>query len=118
MSQVSFSVPKHVSTAIGLVASRYQAMRKDMGLTPVDMLDLHMDLTACHANGCPIDWEKLNGADDVTLAHDVGGIQRHINRRTGKLEDCFLPKCAAPEDDCAYEREMGDAANAFVAPER
>lgn len=97
MSQVSFSVPKQVSAAISLVASRYQAMRKDMGLAPVDMLDLHMDLTACHANGCPMDWERLNAADDFTLAHDVGGIQRHINRHTGRIEDGFLPRCASKE---------------------
>ncbi|MGT0250725.1 hypothetical protein ACJ51O_34340 [Burkholderia pyrrocinia] len=79
------------------VASRYRALLKAKGLPSVDSLDLHMDLRACHANGCPIDWERLNATDDFTPAHDVGGIRGHINRRTGRIEDCFLPRCAVKE---------------------
>ncbi|HDR9163665.1 TPA: hypothetical protein QDB28_004069 [Burkholderia vietnamiensis] len=97
MSAASFEVSREVSDAIILVAKRYQTLLQSKGLPNVDMLELHMDLTACHANGCPMEWERLNAADDFTLAHDVGGIQRHINRRTGKLENCFLPRCAVKE---------------------
>ncbi|WP_321782383.1 hypothetical protein [Burkholderia pyrrocinia] len=97
MSEVSFVVAREVSAVIELVAARYRALLKAKGLPSVDSLDLHMDLTACHANGCPIDWERLNAADDFTLAHDVGGIRGHINRRTGRIEDCFLPRCAVKE---------------------
>lgn len=95
MNQVSFDVPRDVAFAIIAVMQRYQALLHRMGHPQVDGMDLHMDLTACHANGCPMDWEKLMKADDFTLAHDVAGISRHINRRTGKLENCFLPRCHA-----------------------
>lgn len=95
MDNVSFQVSSEVKKAIEQVAERYQAFLKEMNLKPVDMLGLHMDLTACHANGCPIDWARLNAADDFTIAHDVGGIQRHINRQTGQIENCFLPRCHA-----------------------
>jgi hypothetical protein len=93
----SFDVPKGTLTAISKVADRYQKLLDRLELSRVDMLELHMDLTACHANGCPMDWEKLLSADDTTLAHDVGGIQRHISRKTGKLQDCFLPRCHSSE---------------------
>ncbi|WP_175908317.1 hypothetical protein [Burkholderia sp. BCC1640] len=97
MNNVSFEVSREVSAGIRLVAARYQTLLAAKGLPAVDSLELDMDLVACHANGCPMDWERLNAADDFTLAHDVGGIQLHINRRTGKLENCFLPRCALKE---------------------
>lgn len=57
-------------------------------------LSLTMDLSACHANGCPLDLEKLLAFDDFNFYHDIWGIRRHLNRTTGKLENCFLPRCA------------------------
>jgi hypothetical protein len=54
-----------------------------------------MDLTACHANGCPMDFETLLSAPDADFVHDVGGIHRYIDRTTGRLGDCFVPRCAA-----------------------
>ena len=60
-------------------------------------IDLEMDIVACHLNGCPLDLKKLLGADNFNLVHDVGGIRRHMNRTTGKLEDCFLPRCATKQ---------------------
>lgn len=57
-------------------------------------LQLSMDLTACHANGCPLDLDGLLNADKGDFLHDVTGIMAHINRQTGQLEDCFLPRYA------------------------
>jgi hypothetical protein len=57
-----------------------------------------MDLTACHANGCPLKLEKmLSWERDFDLAHDVWGINRHIDRKTGEMPDCFLPRFAEIE---------------------
>lgn len=53
-----------------------------------------MDVLAAHANGCPLDFAALAEASDFDLAHDVGGIIRHIDRNTGKLTGCFLPRHA------------------------
>lgn len=57
-------------------------------------MDADMDVTACHVNGCPLKLNELLAADEFNFAHDVFGIRRHINRETGKLEDCFLPRYA------------------------
>ena len=60
----------------------------------INRLELNMDITAAHANGCPLKLKELLEAPDFDFSHDVFGIQRHINRNTGKLEDCFLPRYA------------------------
>ena len=60
-------------------------------------LDLDMDLSAVHSNGCPLDFEKLLKAPPFDFAHDVFGIKRNINRQTGELDNCFVPRCARPE---------------------
>lgn len=57
-------------------------------------MDTIMDLSACIANGCPLKLADLLAADDFNFAHDVAGIRRHIDRTTGKLLDCFLPRFA------------------------
>jgi hypothetical protein len=57
-------------------------------------LELHMDLAAVHAS-IGLDMERLLAAPDVDFFHDICGIMRHIDRSTGDLRDCFLPRCAA-----------------------
>ena len=56
-----------------------------------------MDLTACHANGNPLRLAELLAADDGNFAHDIFGINRHLNRQTGELMDCFSPRYSRPE---------------------
>lgn len=67
-----------------------------------DVLSLTMDITACHCNGCPLDLTRFLAADDFNFAHDFAGIHRHIDRTTGKLGDCFLPRFHAREATDAH----------------
>jgi hypothetical protein len=57
-------------------------------------IDIVMDLEATHNNGCPLDLEKMLAFDSFNFMHDIHGINQNINRETGKLENCFLPRCA------------------------
>lgn len=57
--------------------------------------DLNMDLTACHCSGTPLRLADLLKAPAVDFAHDIRGIQRHIDRDTGELCDCFMPRSHA-----------------------
>lgn len=41
-----------------------------------------------------VDFDALLAADFGTFAHDVTGIMRHMNRETGLLEGCFVPRTA------------------------
>lgn len=54
--------------------------------------DLQMDLVATHANGCPMRFADLLKADDFNFWHDIGGIHAHLDRKTGNLTKCFLPR--------------------------
>ena len=64
-------------------------------------LTLTMDLTACHLNGTPLNLHRLRGFPDFDFVHDIAGISRHLDRDTGKLGDCFAPRCALTEQDIA-----------------
>ncbi len=57
---------------------------------------LEMDLIATHANGCPIDFNKLLDAGRFDFTHDIAGIVRHLDRRSGELTRFFRPRCALP----------------------
>jgi len=78
------------------LAEKYRAASPASEFPKVDKRSLSMDLTACHLNGTPLKLEELLEADDFNFIHDVGGIRRHMDRRTGKLTDCFLPRFARP----------------------
>ena len=61
-------------------------------------LELVLDIVACHMNGCELDLEKLLNFDDFNLVHDVAGIRNRIDRNTGQINGCFLPKCSKKEE--------------------
>lgn len=87
------TTPQEQETIIK-IARRAVALGKRSG-NNLDMLDIVLDLRACHASACALDLEKLLKADDFTFAHDVFGIMMHMDRNTGKLLDCFIPRLAA-----------------------
>lgn len=60
-----------------------------------DQGTLAMDIIAAHLNGCRLDLERLRNAPFNDFAHDIGGIQQFIDRKTGKIVGIFHPRCAA-----------------------
>lgn len=92
---VSFTTTREESDAIARIVKRYAKLK---GWRVGDSaLNLTMDVKACHANGCPLDFARLEAFDDFNLAHDLAGISRHISRTTGELGGFFSPKCSLPE---------------------
>lgn len=64
---------------------------------PKDEQDLHMDITACHANGTTLDLDGLLAASDEDFVSDIVGIHEHLDRDDdsptgGKLLHGFVPK--------------------------
>ncbi len=55
---------------------------------------VEMDLQVAHY-ACPMDLPRLLGFKDDSFWHDIYGIGRHLNRETGELGGCFIPRCAA-----------------------
>lgn len=65
----------------------------EKGLLMFDRLSLIMDIEAVHAE-IGLRLSDFLNADDENFAHDVVGIQRHIDRQSKKLTDFFLPRFA------------------------
>jgi hypothetical protein len=84
---VSFNIPKSDFNVIRAIVDLALQIWPD-----ADRMSLHMDLTACHANGNPLDLDRLLDADRFNFIHDVGGISHHIDRDTGQLKDEFTPR--------------------------
>jgi hypothetical protein len=77
------------------IADRALGLYREFGLQD-NKLTVTMDLEFAH-HAVTIDLPGLLAADNETFAHDVFGIRRHINRKTGQLEGCFLPRTALQE---------------------
>ncbi len=91
--EVSFNVTRDEARTISKIAGRAFEMFRSVGSKRA-FIDIEMDVTATHANGCRLDLDRMLVADDFNFSHDVGGITRHLNRETGKLEHCFMPRFA------------------------
>jgi len=75
------------------IAERAEAMYEELGVQPPERTTLLMDIEHAHAD-IPMDLLAFLMADSGNFAHDIGGIVRHMDRTTGKLGDCFVPRFA------------------------
>lgn len=103
--EISWDVGREEVHIISEIAARAVALAKRHGVAYPKMTAV-MDLMACHANGCPLRLRDLLAADDGNFAHDVFGIRDHINRDTGALGDCFLPRFTRVEELEGAAREV------------
>lgn len=94
-NQISFAVTKHEAAVINEIADRAMGLGEARRHDRFTKMDIAMDVTAVHANGCPLRLEALLSADPFNFAHDVLGIRRNLNRRTGELENFWTPRYSA-----------------------
>lgn len=97
MKTASFKTTKEESKLITKIATRAVSIATKYGVEYA-MREAYMDITACHANGMPLRLTTLLKTDDFTFAHDVFGIRQHINRTTGEIADCFVPRTASSQE--------------------
>jgi hypothetical protein len=90
---IDFSTTKEEMDLIVKIAKRAEPMFADAGIG-WDQVGFLMDMRACHANGTPLDFERLLSFPDFDFAHDVFGIRRHLDRSNGEIKDFFLPRCS------------------------
>lgn len=91
---ISFDVSEHDRKAIQAIADRAVSIAIEENID-YGRIEVAMDVTAAHANGCRLRLLELLKADDFNFTHDIFGIRRHLNRVTGELENCFVPRYAA-----------------------
>lgn len=88
---IKFRATKSEKAIIAVIAARAVFAAYRVGVV-YDIVTASMDITAVHSNGCRLRLQELLDADDFNFAHDVFGIKRHLDRTTGKLQDCFVPR--------------------------
>ena len=79
-------------SAFDLIAAIGRRLREEVPTVQFDPLSLAMDLTVCQNRG-HVDLQALLDAPYGTFVHDLDGIHNHLDRETGELADCFLPRC-------------------------
>jgi len=90
---VNFDVSKgDLVVILDIVARSLPLLNRVLGSNTEHQRDMLMDLIACHANGTPLRLADLLNANEADFAHDIFGIRRHIDRETGRLNDCFRPR--------------------------
>ncbi len=84
-------------------AERYETMADTKADRRYKRINLIMDLTAADGvNGnSHLDWDRLLAADDFNFMHDLSGICRHMNRETGELGNCFVPRFTRKQVEAA-----------------
>lgn len=98
MKTISWAVSPEEAVVIRQIAGRAVAVARLHGVE-YTMRDAEMDITAVHANGCPLDLVGLLDAPEPDFGHDVLGIRRRVDRRTGELGGCFCPRYAMLDAD-------------------
>ena len=83
---IDFNISTHDAELVDRIIER----AGDLDLICDDQITHELDLIATHLNSCPIDFQRLLDAND--FKHDFCGIYRHLDRETGKLTSCFLPR--------------------------
>ena len=74
------------------IATRAAGILKHAGRSR-DLAQIILDITAAHAV-CPLDLQALAEARDLDLAHDVFGIEQHLDRTGLVLRNGFTPRHA------------------------
>ena len=65
----------------------------DMDILAVDRLTLKMDLENVNKK-IKMNFQELLKADDIDFIHDICNIQLFMDRKTGELENDFVPRFA------------------------
>ena len=88
-------ISRYESALVGRIVDRVMDLcdDRDHPLRNTERTNLEMCLYAVHLD-TPLELHRLLEAPAQDLFHDVFGISRHLNRETGKLDNCFLPRYA------------------------
>lgn len=98
MNRIKYTATAAEDLILVAIATRYWDICEQQNRDPLaSRLFIAMDIEAVHCNGCPLHLDALLQARAGDFMHDVLGIVRHIDRRTGRLDGFFMPRCAVQE---------------------
>ena len=91
---IKFGLPRADFEVVEKIVDRIMGINMIHGYER-DRLSVTMDVKAVHLNGNPLRFQELLEAEDVHFYHDVFGIQKYLDRDTGKLTHGFTPRYSA-----------------------
>lgn len=74
------------------ISNRAAGLYAEQGVSR-EKIDIYMDISATHVT-CPLRLGDLLTAEGFDFVHDITGIDRHLDRTTGHLGNCFVPRYA------------------------
>lgn len=92
-SEINFNCSPQDGALIGQIVKRGIDMGVEYGVK-LDHLTMAMDITTCHCNGTPLKLLQFLMSDPSDFSHDLLGITRFIDRKTGKMREGFSPRFA------------------------
>lgn len=93
MKPISFNITAEENILINAIVNRaidHPSFKSNSDT----QLGLNMDISAVHCNGCRLRLKDFLEGDDFDFFHDIYGIQKNLNRTTGRLESIFYPRFA------------------------
>lgn len=96
---IKFDVSREEAEVISNIADRAIKLLAKMTKRWPSKMDVEMDITAVHRNVFPLRLTELLAADDGNFGHDVFGIMRYLDRSTGELSGCFVPRFAQRREE-------------------
>lgn len=97
--EIKLAFRRYEAILIAKIAKRARELGDER---PAD--EIEADIAAVQASDCPMRLMELFTADDFDFRHDVDGIARHLDRKTGELGP-FWPRCARPRE--AWDPSQG-----------
>ncbi len=94
MKTIQLKTTKEEYRVIGKIATRATRICKTYGIK-YNLFECSMDIIITHLNAQKIKLQELSEADEGNFMHDILGIRNHLNKQTGELRDCFLPRYSA-----------------------
>lgn len=86
-------------TIIKLIERAEKFARKYPGVR-IDRLTSMLDIENANKQ-YPLDLDAMLAADDSNFVHDFFGIRTNMDRQTGLLANCFVPRFYRPEKETA-----------------
>lgn len=78
---------------------QFNATSMAMDIELVDDISMAMDIELAD-DIFNLRLDELLNADNFNFAHDICGIQNHIDRRNKVFTDCFVPRYAGVKPEC------------------
>lgn len=85
-------ITKRDAVLLAQIVDRAIMLAREAHVSP-GRINLLIGLMMAHRH-TPLALDLLLHAGDVDFAHDVFGIMRHLDPKTGALRDCFVPRTA------------------------